>query len=92
MLNLRVQVFLALLSFATLLTLGSFFYSRMSFEHSFARYMEQKESERNARLINALAIHYQVYGSWDNFKADTRQWDLLIAQYRRILRRGDRMD
>ena len=92
MLNLRVQVFLALLSFAVLLTLGSFFYSRMSFEHSFARYMEQKEGERNARLINALATHYEVYGSWDDFKTDTRQWDLLIAQYRRILRRGDRMD
>lgn len=92
MFNLRVQVFLAFLSFAVLLTLGSFFYSRMSFEHSFARYMEQKESERNARLINVLATHYQVYGSWENFKSDTRQWDLLIAQYRRILRNGDRTD
>lgn len=92
MFNLRVQVFLALLCFAVLLTLGSFVYSRMSFEHSFARYMEQKEGERNARLINALSIHYQVYGNWDNFKTDNRQWDLLIAQYRRVLRSGEPMD
>lgn len=89
MFNLRTQVFFAFLSFAVLLTLGSFFYSRMSFENSFSRYMEQKEGERNSRLINALATHYQIYGNWDNFKSDSRQWDLLIAQYRRILRNGD---
>jgi two-component system sensor histidine kinase BaeS len=92
MFNLRVQVFLAFLCFAVLLTLGAFFYSRMSFEHSFARYMEQKESERNSRLISALALHYQVYGNWDNFKLDKRQWDLLIAQYRRVMRSGDAVD
>ena len=91
MFNLRVQVFLAFVSFSVLLALGLFFYSRFSFEHSFSQYMEQKEASRNARLISALAAHYEVRGSWkDLAKGDN--WETFVQQYQRFGRwpEGDR--
>jgi len=84
MFNLRVQVFVAFVSFAVLLALGLFFYSRFSFEHSFSRYMEQKEAGRNARLISALAAHYEVWGSWSEFTREDNTWDMFIWQNQRF--------
>lgn len=79
--NLRVQVFLAFALFALLLTGGLYLYSRLSFEHSFNNYMEQKEASRNAKLINALEHHYLLYGNWDGFKNNRRFWQMFVWQY-----------
>lgn len=83
MFNLRVQVFIAFVSFSVLLALGLFFYSRFSFEQSFSQYMEQKEASRNARLISALAAHYEVWGSWSDL-AKQDNWDGFVMQYQRF--------
>ncbi len=88
MFNLRIQVFIAFVSFSVLLALGLFFYSRFSFEHSFAQYMEQKEASRNARLISALAAHYEVWGSWKDIAASER-WESFVQQYQRFGRLPD---
>jgi len=79
--NLRIQVFLAFALFALLLTGGLYLYSRLSFEHSFNNYMEQKEAARNAKLINALEHHYLLYGNWDSFKNNRRFWQMFVWQY-----------
>ncbi|WP_049765468.1 ATP-binding protein [Cellvibrio japonicus] len=83
MFKLRVQVFLAFVGFALLLTMGLFFYSRLSFEHSFTRYLEGRENERNAVLLEALSSHYQRTGSWDAFQQPGR-WEWFVNQYRRM--------
>lgn len=89
--NLRVQVFLAFACFAVLLTSGLFLYSRLSFERGFNHYMEQKESARNAKLINALEHHYRMAGNWDTFKKNHNYWELFVWQYTTNLRaRGER--
>lgn len=79
--NLRVQLFAAFALFALLLTGGLYLYSRLSFEHSFNNYMEQKEAARNAKLINALEHHYLLYGNWESFKNNRHFWQMFVWQY-----------
>lgn len=89
--NLRVQVFLVFALFAVLLTGGLFLYSRLSFELGFNRYIEQKETSRNANLINALERQYRMAGNWDAFKKNRNYWELFVWQYSANLReRGER--
>ncbi len=89
--NLRIQVFLVFAFFAVLLTSGLFLYSRLSFERGFNHYMEQKETARNARLINALERQYRMTGNWDAFKINRNYWELFVWQYTANLReRGER--
>jgi len=89
--NLRIQVFLVFAFFAVLLTSGLFLYSRLSFERGFNHYMEQKESARNARLINALERQYRMAGNWDAFKMNRNYWELFVWQYSPNIReRGER--
>lgn len=89
--NLRIQVFLVFAFFAVLLTSGLFLYSRLSFERGFNHYMEQKETARNARLINALERQYRMAGNWDAFKVNRNYWDLFVWQYSANIReRGER--
>jgi len=83
MFKLRAQVFLAFVGFALLLTLGLFGYSRLSFDHSFNRYLKGREAERNAALLQALAQHYQQQGSWQAFE-QPGYWAWFIGQYRRM--------
>lgn len=79
--NLRAQLFAAFALFALLLTGGLYLYSRLSFEHSFNNYMEQKEAARNAKLINALEYHYALYGNWESFKNNRHFWQMFVWQY-----------
>lgn len=79
--NLRIQVFLVFAFFSVLLTSGFFLYSRLSFERGFNNYMEQKETARNARLINALERQYRMVGTWDAFKKNRNYWELFVWQY-----------
>lgn len=89
--NLRVQVFLAFACFAVLLTGGLFAYSRLSFEQGFNHYIEQKETARNARLINALERQYRMTGNWDAFEKNRNYWELFVWQYTPLRReRGER--
>lgn len=89
--NLRIQVFLAFAIFAVLLTSGLFLYSRLSFERGFNHYMEQKETARNAKLINALQRQYRMTGNWDAFNKNHNYWELFVWQYTTNLReRGER--
>ena len=79
--NLRIQVFLVFACFAVLLTGGLFLYSRLSFEHGFNQYMEQKEAARNARLISALERHFTYNGNWNAFKINPNYWEIFVWQY-----------
>ncbi len=81
--KLRVQVFLAFVGFSLLLTLGLFFYSRVSFEHSFTHYLESRENERNALLLEALSSYYRQTGGWDGLQQPGR-WEWFVSQYRRM--------
>lgn len=88
--NLRIQVFLAFAFFAVLLTGGLYLYSRLSFERGFTQYIEQKETARNARLIQALERHYRMANSWDVFKINTNYWELFVWQYTINIRERER--
>ena len=89
--NLRIQVFLAFACFAVLLTGGLFLYSRLSFERGFNHYIEQKETARNAKLINSLERHYRMAGNWEAFKKNRNYWELFVWQYTANIReRGER--
>jgi two-component system, OmpR family, sensor histidine kinase BaeS len=85
--NLRIQVFLVFACFAVLLTGGLFLYSRLSFEHSFNHYMEQKEASHNARLITALEQHYNYNGNWNAFTINPHYWEIFVWQYSVNLRK-----
>lgn len=89
--NLRIQVFLAFAFFAVLLTSGLYLYSRLSFERGFNQYIEQKETSRNAKLINALERHYRMANNWGAFKKNRNYWELFVWQYSfNVRERGER--
>jgi two-component system sensor histidine kinase BaeS len=83
MLTLRFQIFIAFLGFALILLMGVLVYSQASFENSFEHYVQQREIERNAELIDALRQHYQEHQNWNMFTAEPAAWTSLVNQFRR---------
>jgi len=87
--KIRTKLFFVILSFAALLVLAMYGFSRWKFEDGFLHYVQQAELARLSGLVEALGREHAANGSWQRLQDGDDAWVELIAKNLSFRRQRD---
>ncbi|PPC90952.1 MAG: two-component sensor histidine kinase [Methylobacter sp.] len=79
--SIRAKLFISFLLTTILVVLGMSWFMRWSLDRGFSRFIENRQKEHVANLVDSLSDYYAQHQGWQSLAGNRQQWITLLWQH-----------